>query len=200
MINKAKILLMKSTFQLFGKLFCIILFFGFGLSFGQITVNDSTVIYDDSHSINLVIEKKSEPATIYLVNGARIIDFSTSRNYAIAYTNDKEVRGNIIKTSKKVAKIARVKKIFYHKTKIVEKHFLKDSHERDFYNEQLSALNIGILVNNHQLDYRFGLIEAFSFRQDAFSLESNKANTSNHQLKIFSYSEFYFTRPPPFNI
>lgn len=200
MIKKAKIVLMQNTFPLIGRLFCIILFFICGLSFGQITVSDSTVIYDDSHSINLVIENKSEPTKIYLTKGAAIIDFSTSSNYTIVYKNDKEVRQNTVKTTKKVAEIIKVKKTFYHKTKIVEKHFLKDSHEKDFYNGQLSALNIGILVNNHQLDYKFGFIDAFSFTQDAFSFGSIKANIYNHSLKDFSHTEFHYTRPPPFNI
>lgn len=179
------------------KLACFFLFFIAELSSSQIYVKDSTVIFYVKDSIVLDTHK----AKIYLAKGTAFINLSESKNYEITYIDyqetelknynslaNKNVRKNI-----KTAKAIKTSRINTDIDRYLE--FIANS-KQSLFNRQASEISCWIFANNSSSKYKVGLSTGFYF--DLFFQSSETVNIIGlTQIKKISYSEFFFTRPPP---
>ena len=183
--------------RVFGFLFLLLLSF----FHSQIFQNKDSDVFVQGKAIVFSgdsIQLKRENATIYVIN-TTIVDHSNTKNYEIIYTSHKDKKLNNYKLSSNVVnkKVIQKKKIASTKTKYIKKFYFKETSNQKLYTWKLKNSDSGILNNCSSLNYKQGILEVLSFNQLSLFAEKIKTNIDNNSIKNFSYTEFFFTRPPP---
>lgn len=168
---------------------------------GVLLAQNSTVIFitggstiiDELEGENL----KEQPSKIYLTNDATIVDSSVIKNYDLNYVFSKKERGSnhkLIVYKNKQAQITEVRKKRYNEKKKNDVFFFRQTSEQQYFNSVKFGLDIGLLSDTQQKIIEHASDTLF----DVFILfHKSKFSVSFNRIKNNSFSESYFTRPPP---
>jgi hypothetical protein len=184
--------------RIFGFLFLLLL----PIFHSQIFQNEDPDIFVQGKAIVVSDDSmllKKENAIIYIVNNAAIVNHSQQKNYEIIYTSHKNKKLNNYKLCNNIVnkKVIQIKKIISTKTKNIEEFYFKKTSNQKSYCWKLKNLNPEILTNSNPPNYKHGILGLLSFNQLPFFAEEIKSNIHNNSIKNFSYTKFFFTRPPP---